>query len=99
MMEGKEFDSFMRFKTFLDQYSKENNTVYCIADSRTAQYSTKRLPKDSKPFPTKFKYSYANSKVCLQTAVTFLYKWLPGSWRKIGLPGVARQISSYLLFR
>ena len=59
MMEGKEFDSFMRFKTFLDQYSKENNIVYCIADSRTAQYSNKRLPKDSKPFPTKFKYSYA----------------------------------------
>ena len=31
-MEGKEFDSFISFKTFLDQYSKENNTVYCIAD-------------------------------------------------------------------
>ena len=60
MMEGKEFDSFISFKTFLDdQYSKEINTVYCIADSRTAQYSNKRLPKDSKPFPTKFKYSYA----------------------------------------
>ena len=64
MMEGKEFDCFISFKTFLDQYSKENNTVYCIADSRTAQYSNKRLPKDSKPFPTKFKYSqsmFANS--------------------------------------
>ena len=24
MMEGKEFDSFISFKTFLDQYSKEN---------------------------------------------------------------------------
>ena len=33
MMEGKEFDSFISFKTFLDQYSKENNTVYCIAGS------------------------------------------------------------------
>ena len=30
MVEGKEFDSFISFKTFLDQYSKENNTVYCI---------------------------------------------------------------------
>ena len=87
MMEGKEFDSFISFKTFLDQYSKENNTVYCIADSRTAQYSNKRLPKDSKPFPTKFKYSYAKY-VCKQL---FLYKWLPG--RKIGLP------DKFLLFR
>ena len=28
-MEGKEFDSFISFKTFLDQYtcSKENNTI------------------------------------------------------------------------
>ena len=54
------------FKTFLDQYSKENNTVYCIADtdSRTAQYSSKRLPKDSKPFPTKFKYSHNAKYVC-----------------------------------
>ena len=51
-MEGKEFDSFISFKTCLDQYSNENNTVYCIADSRTAQYSNKRLPKDLKPFPT-----------------------------------------------
>ena len=33
-MEGKEFDSFISFKTFLDQYSKEiNSTVYCIADT------------------------------------------------------------------
>ena len=26
-MEGKEFDSFISFKTFLDQYSKESNKV------------------------------------------------------------------------
>ena len=51
MMEGKEFDSFMHFKTFLDQYSKENNTIYCIADSRTAQYSNKRLPKNPAEWP------------------------------------------------
>ena len=30
-MEGKEFDYFISFKTFLDQYSKENNTVYCMS--------------------------------------------------------------------
>ena len=55
---GDEFDTFVNFKAHLDQYSKEKNVQFCIADSCTVESANTKLSQNAKQFDARFKYRY-----------------------------------------
>lgn len=54
-----EFNNFEELSAYVKKISEESFAVYYLKDCRTVENANKRVAADQKPYPKKFKYSFA----------------------------------------
>ena len=57
--EGDEFSNFEEFKVKLDDFMREKNVQFTLADSKTVESANKKAGKKAKLYKEDFKYRFA----------------------------------------